>query len=309
MSGGHQAWLCCQGRARASCPVWRRLRRARVGEGRSATPAQGVASSPSWFHAPTRPPGSPKLPECTRGCPRLGHVPPTRFRSSEPAWGRCPCEAGRTLSERSQPGSLLLRSGLLWDGGGRRGRVREMECPGPKMLSCPAERATTRGRQVAEVGVGVSKRGGHNSITYRRWAGQGAEQGALEAWGCPALPAFAGRFARRSCCEVCGGSTGVRGGGQGGAEVTGLGPALPEREPGRLPSAPRPTGSLGCRPPRPGRYLARTAWAGRAPRAPLVLRAVAMEEVLCGTCGRREGSVLRPHGHPDGEANGQAGGL
>lgn len=36
--------------------------------------------------------------------------------------------------------------------------------------------------------------------------------GAREAWGCPALPASADRFARRSCCEVCGGSTGCRGG-------------------------------------------------------------------------------------------------
>lgn len=68
---------------------------------------------------------------------------------------------------------------------------------------------------------------GGNSITYRRWAGQGAERGALETWGCPALPAFADRFARRSCCEVCGGSTGVPGGGAGGTEVMGVGLAHP----------------------------------------------------------------------------------
>ena len=85
-----------------------------------------------------------------------------------------------------------------------------MGCPRPGRLSCTAEGAITRGVQVAEVKVGGSR--GDSSITYRRWAGRGAERGALEAWGCPALPAFADRFARRSCCEVCGGSTGCRGG-------------------------------------------------------------------------------------------------
>ena len=76
-----------------------------------------------------------------------------------------------------------------------------MGCPRPGRLSCTAEGAITRGVQVAEVKVGGSR--GDSSITYRRWAGRGAERGALEAWGCPALPAFADRFARRSCCEVC----------------------------------------------------------------------------------------------------------
>lgn len=61
--------------------------------------------------------------------------------------------------------------------------------------------------------VGVSE--GTTPFTYRRWADQGAEQGALEAWGSPALPSFADRFARRSCCEVCEGSTGVPGAGAG----------------------------------------------------------------------------------------------
>lgn len=237
--------------------------------------------------------------------PRTSHTVPLQRASLGEVPVRGGQDAVRALPARVAPPEVRVTMG--WRGAQRQGQGDGVSRPQDAKL--PRRESHHQGEAGGRSGGGSEQEGGHNSITYRRWAGQGAEQGALEAWGCPALPAFAGRFARRSCCEVCGGSTGVRGGGQGGAEVTGLGPALPEREPGRLPSAPRPTGSLGCRPPRPGRYLARTAWAGRAPRAPLVLRAVAMEEVLCGTCGRREGSVLRPHGHPDGEANGQAGGL
>lgn len=99
----------------------------------------------------------------------------------------------RSLPTRVAPPEVGVTMGRTEAGSGRWG------APLLRVLSYTTEGAVTR-----EAG-GRSEDGsewGDNSITYRRWAGQGAEQGALEAWGCPALPAFADRFARRSCCEV-----------------------------------------------------------------------------------------------------------
>lgn len=198
--------------------------------------------------SPTWPQGS--IPE--QAC-----LPPTRFRSSEPACGRCPWD-GRAPSGRSQPGSLLLRSGLLWEGRGRSGRPVP-----PLQHGAAAQRGEpppggggARGRSEG------GRQWGGNSITYRRWAGQGTERGALEAWGCPALPAFADRFARRSCCEVCGGSTGVPGGRGRGAEVTRWGLPTPQRVTWQSPCAPPSTPARVPMQPHQG-----ATWRGQPERA------------------------------------------
>lgn len=152
--------------------------------------------------SPTWPQGS--IPE--QAC-----LPPTRFRSSEPACGRCPWD-GRAPSGRSQPGSLLLRSGLLWEGRGRSGRPVP-----PLQHGAAAQRGEPPpgggGEPVAEVRVGGN--GEATPLPTGVGRARGLSGGPWRLGGAPLCPPLQIDLPGGVAARSVEGAQGCRGGGAG----------------------------------------------------------------------------------------------